>query len=243
MRCSPWVLVALFLSIETGIAQQLLVARLQGDRFNETIRYEAPVAGGDILGVSIGQDELAGGAQKLYVRRPSGSDIQICVEASTVNGGYFASNTYLLPAAEPGAIVQIPIDSSGPLGSSHLDIFRSASPKTLAVLVRRGACGHTGRPELLPVGWGTVPPSSKAGAVRVTIAVQSGRSSAFIVVNEDIERQIPCNPIVDGRRTAFDALCDVELKSLPANSGAVSLRLRRCAFDDCANAPLEWLIP
>ncbi len=225
-----WWVIAVGWSVVVAAAQPVPVAQLQGPRFNEVVRKEAPVAGDDIVGLAIDSGRTSG-AQNLYVRRSSAGNSLVCIEVSSIDALYVASNTYVLPAAAAGTYVQIPIALPAPLGTSHIELFTSASFRTLAVLARSGDC-RSHSDELLPTSWGTPPESA---TLRLSIAVQSGRSSASILVNGSLADQRPCEPLLEGLRTAFDALCAV---SLPAGARSVGLRLRRCAFDDCANASI-----
>jgi hypothetical protein len=232
MRLSLSLVVVLTICSTPLGAQPLPVARLKGDHFVENLRSEAPVSGGDVVGIVVGDHGAPNDARKLYVRRPAVEQSQICIEAATIDGSYVASNTYLMPAAAPGMYVQIPIDTSRPLGTSHPDLFRSATVQTVAIMARTGACAEQ-RSDLIPIAWGE-PPAPGAN-LKVILAVQSGRTSSFILIGEGSGDARSCDPILQGRRTAFDALCSLELPS--GKSGALRLRLRRCAFDDCTNAP------
>jgi hypothetical protein len=212
--------------------QQALVAKLDGPSFRETFRVEAPVAGGDVIGLMVDPEPLRAGAQKVYVRMPRAGASRICLEATTIDGAYVASNTYLLPKAAPGSYVEVPLGASQPLGTSHPEIFRGASAQSLAMLARTGACADT-EFDVLPVAWGT--PLPDGTPLRLIFSVQSGRSSASILTTLGTKATMACQPLTSGRRTAFDALCYIDL---PANtSTAVQFRLQRCAFDDCSIAP------
>ena len=231
-----WWAIALMLTGTIALAAgQLPVAQLQSGRFNEVMRPEAPVAGDDIMGLTVDSGKPTVNATRLYVRRPADATSLVCIEISSRDGGYVASNTYILPASPPGSYVEIPVASPSPLGTSHIDLFKAASPQVLGVLARVDSCSARSD-KLLPLAWGTPPDS---GALRLIISVQSGRTSASLIVNESPPGQHACAPVTEGRRTAFDALCGLELT--PSERRPVSLRVRRCAFDDCANSPLVYI--
>lgn len=229
-----WV-VAMALAASSAWAGPLPVAQLQSGRFNEVLRPEAPVAGYDVMGLAVDSGKEKVNALRLYVRRPSDATSLVCVEISSRDGGYVASNTYILPASPPGSYVEIPVTSPSPLGTSHVDLFQAASPQTLAVLARVDSCSARSD-RILPLAWGTPPDS---GALRLIVSVQSGRTSASLIVNQSPSGQQACAPVMEGRRTAFDAVCGLELPL--SERRPVSLQVRRCAFDDCVNSPLVYI--
>ena len=198
MHRQGWV-VAMALAAGVAFAGPLPVAQLQGGRFNEVLRPEAPVAGYDVMGLAVDSGKRKVNALRLYVRRPSDAT------------------------------------SPSPVGTSHVDLFQAASPQTLAVLARVDSCSARSD-RLLPLAWGTPPDS---GALRLVVSVQSGRTSASLIVNESSSGQQGCAPMTEGRRTAFDAVCGLELPL--SERRPVSLRVRRCAFDDCTNSPLVYI--
>lgn len=217
----------------SAIASEPLVALLDGPRFNETIRSEAPVAGGDVLGVKIRttpNDSL--GADPLFVREPKGGVAQICLEISSVDGSYVAANTYQMPAAPPGTYVRIPIDAPEPRGTGHQERFRSARAESFAIVARTNPCGQPGT-DLLPVAWGSIP--STQAALTLSIAVQSGRTDPSLIIDNDSQHAQSCEPLTAGRLTEFDALCTITLP--PTATTSLQLQLQRCAFSDCSKAP------
>jgi hypothetical protein len=212
-------------------AQAPPVAHLKSTPFMEEVRREAPVSAKDIVGIAVGATAPADGAAKIFVRRPGGADSLICVEAVSLDGSYLASNTYVLPAANAGTYVEIPVDSAAPAGTKLRELYKMASFQTMAIVAHTGACGD-GSTELLPTAWGHPPPSGTG--LQLTFAVQSGRSTAYLLLGDN-GKKLPCIALTDGRRTEFDAICKVPVSESDKNP--ISLRLQRCAFDDCTLSP------
>jgi hypothetical protein len=218
-------------------AQDVPIARLAGASFSEAIRTEAPVSGEDILSLQVRSAKEPTSAMNLYVREPAGGLSSICLDVATIDGGYVASNTYLIPPASPGSYVRIPVDAGRPLGTGHPERFTIASAYTLAIIARRGTCAVP-TVDLVPVAWGEMPKPS--AEIRIVLAAQSGRSSASLLINDDPKQAHACTSLTAGRRTIFDSLCDF---SLPVgHETSIRLRLQRCAFDDCTQAPLVRLL-
>jgi len=217
----------------TATADEMLVARLVGNQFTESLRSEAPVSGGDVLGLSVVADvEASTSADKIFVRRPATKNGRVCLEIASRDGRYVASNTYEMPEASPGAFVLAPI------GTQHPEIFRGASPRNLAILARMGTCPSPDG-DIVLVAWGRAP--ELGSPIRVTVAVQGARSKANLVVGQGATSILPCERIREERGTAFDALCTL---TLPKGAlRPLTLQLQRCAFDECTLAPATRLSP
>lgn len=214
---------------QTAPAEKPLIAHLDGDAFKEALKDEAPVAGADIVGLIVQSSHDNSDARKLYVRNPARSISKVCVEITTLNGAYVASNTYLMPKAARGAYVEIPFNASRPLGTSHPEFFSSTLVQSLAVLTRTGACTDRS-PALLPTAWGR--PASSDTRLSITLAVQSGRATMSVLAKSPGETDGTCQSLTQGRRTAFDTLCTVQVPQ--QGPAEVELSLQRCAFDDCS---------
>ncbi len=210
-------------------AEQPLIAHLDAGSFKEAVRNDAPVAGGDVMGLVVDLREAPVDGGKLYVRIPRRPVSRICIEATTLNGGYLASNTYTVPAAPAGSFVEIPVDATRPLGTSHPEFFRPSSPRALAVLARTGACSDASS-ALLPASWGR--PSHPGGRLPFTLAVQSGRATVSMVATPRSAATEACESLTQGRRTAYDVLCSGDLS--PDGHSDVELQLQTCAYDDCS---------
>ncbi len=210
-------------------------ANLADPKFNEQVRPEAPVAGGDIIGIVVGPGNWQARGQRLFVRSPGKFVSSVCIEAASVDGGYVAFNDYHFAPQDAGTYVEIPLEAAQPKGTVYPQRFAAASAQTMALLAREGTC-DTRATRLLPLKWATRE-APDTGEVTLTIAVQSGRSTAFLAIGDS--SYTPCTPIPAERLTAFDTLCEATIPAVRSQS--VPLRLRRCAFDDCVNAPADML--
>lgn len=220
---------AFFATATWALAQSAPSGQLISEPFQENLRSEAPVSGGDILGVVVSGDRS--NAEKLFLyRSTSGSDL-VCVEITTRDGRYIASNTYRLPKSSTGVFVPIPVESQYPIGTKHPEYYRLAALDNFAVLAQVGACTNA-RGNVVPVAWGKSPTT----ITHLTVTVQSARTQAYLNVGEGANIQrVLCSPINKERATAFDTLCDIVL---PAGAKSpIRLQLERCDFGECTRAP------
>lgn len=216
---------------------QWAVATLAGTAFDEHVRSDAPVVGGDIMGVLVGPKDWRALGRRLLVRSPGPQVSTVCFQAASVDGSYVAFNSYTFKPQAEGAYVEIPIEAAHPMGTIYPQRFSAASAQTMALLAREGRCDALAT-RLLPLRWadgGT----SEGDSLQVTIAVQSGRSSVYLKIGDSQYPDTPCIPVQGERGTAFDTLCQVTVNI--QRSQSLQLHLRRCAFDDCVEAPVETL--
>lgn len=162
----------------------------------------------------------------------------MCIEAASADGSYVAFNNYTFKPQVAGTYVEIPLDAAHPMGTTHPKLFFAASAQTMALLAREDQCSAL-TTRLLPLRWADEK-SSEGARLQLTIAVQSGRSSVYLQVGNSHSQGVPCTPIQGERGTAFDTLCQVTIND-PKRSQSLALHLRRCAFDDCVDAPVETL--
>lgn len=212
-------------------------ASLAEARFSEQVQADAPVVGGDIIGIVVGPSDWHALGRRLFLRSPGQQVSSACIEAASVDGSYVAFNNYTFKPQAAGTYVEIPLRAAFPQGTTHPKRFAAASADTMALLAREGLCSAL-TTRLLPLRWAN--DQIKEGAsLELTIAVQSGRSSVYFQVGSSPYPDTPCTPIQGERTTAFDTLCQVTIDAKKPQS--LALRLRRCAFDDCVDAPVEAL--
>jgi hypothetical protein len=215
-------------SAVSAMAQVTPVARLVGP-FLETIRSEAPVSGGDVLGLVVVGDRLPHDAEKIFVRHSSGRAASVCVEMVTRDGRYVASGTFELPVTAPGEYVLIPIAER----TRYTSILRAAVLQDFAVRARVGRCDQAGG-ALIPTAWSAPPPP--AGGMRLAVTVQGANSRTFLRVPPALQTTpVSCTRIYESRHTAFDSYC---VLSVPTGvTSPFKVQVERCTYGECTRSP------
>jgi len=212
----------LVLAPGASFAEGPSLARLKSRPFQEEYRDEAPVSGRVVVGVLLHGFPGEG----LAVMPPaSAAGRAVCVHVSSRDGRYVSRNTFVLPAEIPAAPVALEYPSS------HEDFLRGLDPDGLAVRVSPGQCGDEEAELLYAAGarFGTGDP----GGQRIAVLVNSARADTFVAVANDPEARRPrrCRSIQEGRRTAFDTVCELALGGLETGDAPLEVRIVRRHYD------------
>ena len=188
---------------------------------HETFHEEAPVSGRVVTGLMLAG---SGGSARLALLPPAAvAGGSVCVQVVSRDGRYWAENTFVLPPAVGGQPVLLAYPSA------HRDLLRTLGEDELALLAYQGECGRRGGRQLLLSA--RSPADTPPG--RVWIFVNSGRTDTYVQVKNDAGARRPsrCRRIRQGRRTAFDTVCTVELPKPEAVAGPLEVRILRRRYE------------
>jgi hypothetical protein len=181
---------------------------------------QLPIAGFAVRG------ELAPTGPELRALLPSGRDVgEICVHARSVDGGYEAINTHLVPEGFEGPLGRLPFTTR------HTERLESYGVEGLAVLVTEGACLRDSRniPNVMLAFWNAAPDMEET----IILLLNSLRAEeVFVYVGEGAGTPIRCAPVAAELRYSFDTQCAIPLARLPEGRTEVRiLAMRNQQFD------------
>ena len=186
------------------------VAELISDPFVESYQPEVSVSGNVIVGVMTVAAAKAMVDDRIAVHvRTDPAPRDLCLSAATRDGIYTSRNEYRLPK-----------DASGPVHlpyrSKLADKVRGYASDELALTARTGACDSGSSDYYLLSA-----KDSPGDSVVVVYLNSFGATDVFYEIGSTIEA---CDYITEGRRTAYDFIC--QLKPLAWQEGAAITILR-----------------
>jgi hypothetical protein len=177
------------------------VGELQ-EHFEKTV----PVAGSMLVGLRRGPAEGPLSLQALAVDLPDNAGGMLCLDMSTRDGRYTASQDFKLQGPKAGPV-------SLNLKSRHPEDLRGYADADLAVMLQlRDSCDEGAPRAYLAARWTTT-----ATEDTLTALVNVKLSRANMVLVDSAGQQVPgeeapCQAITSGARTAYDHECSLLLK-------------------------------
>lgn len=200
---------------------QTPVAQLKHRPFNERFQDEAPVSGRVVAGALISGIPAANGMNLLPPVSAAGSSV--CVQVMSRDGRYWSENTFELPERIDTAAVDLEYPSR------HGDYLNGLDFGELAILGTAGECATADKHTLFLA-------STKATggeAPGIDVLVNSGRADTYIGVSSHPEQRRPrrCRRIEQGRRTGFDTICHIDVKTLTPAPERLEVRILRRRYE------------
>ncbi|KAA0911504.1 hypothetical protein [Pusillimonas sp. ANT_WB101] len=196
-----------------AIAAPPKMATLKGV-FNETISQDVVVSGAVIVGVSDNSviDGKALGSLAIISEANSAAS-EVCLSVLTRDGVYMASNQYVFPPdTQPGDIVLLPYKKS-----LQLPFLAKYANLEVAVQAANGSCdAPTGNTYV-------VHRSDSAEQHQLRLYINSFNATDVYASFSD-QNAVDCVP-VEGRRTSFDYVCNVDVPA--ALKGAAEVTIER----------------
>lgn len=189
-----------------------VVAKLDGDRFFESVQEDVSVSGMVIVGIA------AAGAQ-------SGSAIltglllettakKICLTAQSRDGVYYSRNTYSV-TDQTGAItlIQLPYE-----GTEQRDLILSYEPGDLAVQATPGSCDVNSNTYLIAAR------NQEFDSVELLI---NGFGATAVFYQTPDGYDASCAEFLAGRRTSYDYQCSVPVSRLTQGRQVILIERER----------------
>lgn len=178
------------------------VATLISNPFSETERFEVPLAGSFLIGISVAHTsaEISSSATLLFVKVRQSSDAgkSICVTIDKRDGTYEAQNEYRIPDRIAAPFVQIPIPTKL---SRH---YASLTKDTLTVLAEMGSCDNKRKNTFGLAFWG----QPEASPSTIVVAVNAGGMPTSWK-RSPAGTETKCFPVQAKSSKSFDTLCEL----------------------------------
>lgn len=197
----------------TTIAKSSSPLSLINENFNEKFNSNVPVSGRVISGVMQSSKSVL---SNIKVNLTNLNTNIICLKVQSRDGTYFSSNEYRVNEKAKGLITpEYP--------TKYEEVLTSFSDNELAILAFEGECSDRKLNNVLI--------SSRHNTTndKVIVYVSSGRSDVFIntIMPKGKKKTTKCMRIENGKRTAYDTECIIDVKYLLNESNEVSILRRK----------------
>lgn len=204
------------------IRAEEVIATLKSSDFHETFVDEVPVSGQVVVGIGIARAEDSVHSDQLAVFLPKGGPGEgICVQAISRDGRYWSKNAFDLPELAAASFVTLDYPTR------YLAEISALSPDDFAVLASAGDCQRVTNEELFIADW---MPLDNSNPGQVKVFINSGRSDSFIsaltLEGKRFQRS-RCRRLLEGRRTGYDTICELDLASLPPQKIRIEILRRK----------------
>lgn len=206
-----WLIIGLVLLASSPVSAQDNRTELEPDPFNDILRDQATISGGRVVGFQAVQPSPNRDVPAVASWLPAtwaGQDF--CLRAMSADGLYEAVTTYHAPASWSGGLVYLGYPT--PYGAD----LAGLAENDIAVSVQVGACDEPGEPGMALAFWNAAP----GGPMR--LLVNSFRADEAIVYLPSGE-PVPCDPITEGARVAFDMSCEVPAAAFEKGATLLSI--------------------
>ncbi|MDE3271390.1 hypothetical protein [Pseudoalteromonas sp. G4] len=208
-------ILGLFIFNQPLLANNELKIRLAKDTFYEEFNADVPVSGRVITGVLAQSNK---DLTQLNIMLPSVESDSICLKAQSIDGTYYSSNEYKLLTKN----IEGPVYPDYP--TKYKDQLSKLDRNNLALLAFPGDCSNNKPDTIFLSAVGEV---SKAQTI--SILVNSGRSNVFINLKNNLAKHKTqkCQRIEQGKRTAYDTICNLNLDSLSVGKNSIAILRRK----------------
>lgn len=213
-RRLAWAAGIALLVMEPGMTADLFRAELANadQRFHEVHEPEVNVSGNVIVGVMTASVAGAVLDNTLGVRNPAVEGAKVCLRVTSRDGAYRSENEYRV-SAPADAPVQLPYQSSmKPVLTEY-----TQQPGAMAVSVTRGSCAQSASPHfLVPSQLDRQRAVLRTGDVLLLINGFDATDVYYHVNGTPPNELHDCRYIEEGRRTAFNFICEMPTDLLAA---------------------------
>lgn len=184
-------------SVNPAYSAPHVVAKLEGDRFYESVHEDVSVSGTVIVGVAAagaqsGSATLAGLLLQTTARR-------ICLTTQSRDGVYYSRNTYSVPVQTDAlTFIQLPYE-----GTERRDLILSYGQGDLAIQATPGSCEQGSNTYLIAAQ------DQEFDSVELLV---NGFGATEVFYRTPDGTNASCTEFITGRRTSYDYQC-----SVPAN--------------------------
>jgi hypothetical protein len=211
-----WIGILLFFNSVNLFAQAQTTLPLVQELFNEKYNSNVPVSGRVIAGVMFRSAKDPDNELSIFLA-PLKSDL-ICFKVQSKDGTYYSANEYKVP-------------ESGISGSifpeyptKYKKLLNEFDDTELALLAFSGNCDSKQIDTIL------ISARSQTGIQEdVVMLVNSGRSDVFLITAQESGKRktTKCKRIIEGKRTAYDTQCLIEVDSLIEGINELSIIRRK----------------
>lgn len=201
-RAPMWLYLSAILCLSAttpAYSDSLVVAKLEGDRFFESVQEDVSVSGTVIVGIAAagaqsGPATLAGLILQTTAEK-------ICLTTQSRDGVYYSRNTYNVPP-QPDAVtlIQLPYE-----GTARRDLIQSYDQGDLAVQATPGSCSQGSNTYLVAAR------DQEFDSVELLI---NGFGATAVFYQTPSGSDASCTEFLAGRRTSYDYKCLVPVSQL-----------------------------
>jgi hypothetical protein len=211
--------------MEPGMTADVFRAELANpdQRFHEVHEPEVNVSGNVIVGVMTASVARAVLDNALGVRNPALDGANVCLRVTSRDGAYRSENEYRV-SAPADAPVQLPYRS----GMKRILTEYAQRPGAIAVSVTRGSCAQSGSANfLVPSQLGRQGAALKTGDITLLINGFDATDVYYHVTGMPPTELRDCRYIEEGRRTAFNFICEIPAALLAAAGPPLRMEIVR----------------
>jgi hypothetical protein len=182
------------------------VAPLTSGNFKEHYSSDVPVSGKVLVGILIESSKKNAG----FFVRSSLIDSLFCFRVMSIDGTYASENEYVLNAKAIGASEQGLVEVEYP--TQFQKILNNFEDYELALLATEGGCDSSGNVHYFATK------DSVQNDDKIRFLISSARSQVFMRLKSKEHSLRPsCSRIEEGKRTAYDTICEITLSSLTSD--------------------------
>lgn len=204
MQVALILLFSLILALNSAYAQ---VVPLANEDFTEHYSSDVPVSGKVLVGILIESKNVN---SRFFVKSSAGTNL-FCFQVNSIDGTYFSENEYLLTSTEKLANEQGLVEVEYP--TQFKKILKEFGDNELALLATEGSCDSQSNLHFVATK------DKIENSDKVRFLISSARSQVFMRLKSNIQSIQPtCARIEEGKRTAYDTICEINLSELVSES-------------------------
>ena len=211
-----WIRIFLFFISVNLCAQAQSTLPLVQESFNEKYNSNVPVSGRVIAGIMF-RSAIDHHNELSIFLAPTESDL-ICFKVQSKDGTYYSSNEYKIPKSGISGSI------SPEYPTKYNKLLNEFDETELALLAFSGSCDSKQIDTILISARTQTDIQDD-----VVILVSSGRSDVFLITEQESGKKntTKCKRIIEGKRTAYDTQCVIEVNSLLEGTNELSIIRRK----------------
>jgi hypothetical protein len=214
---------ALLLQLPLALAGGI-TAELDGGELLETHDPEVKVSGNVIVGVMVSGTRQGLLKGQLGIQSPNAGDMAVCLKVTSRDGAYMSENTYRakVPESNPDP-VYLPYQSN----LSAIVERYAREQGDLAMTATDGNCEQTTTAKyFLPAPLDSKGESMESGDLLIFINGFDATDVYYRIIGSDTEAPTDCDYIEEGKHTAYNFSCTIELDG-SQSSGPMKVEISR----------------